>query len=30
MPGVNHFQLRRHFNDPNSPILTAMLALMGL
>ena len=30
MPGVNHFQLRRHFNDPNSPILKAMLALMGL
>ena len=30
MPGVNHFQLRRHFNDPKSPILTAMLALMGL
>ena len=30
MPGVNHFELRRHFNDPNSPILTAMLALMGL
>lgn len=30
MPGVNHFQLRRHFNDPQSPILTAMLALMGL
>ena len=30
MPGVNHFQLRRHFNDPKSPILTSMLALMGL
>ena len=30
MPGVNHFELRRHFNDPKSPILTAMLALMGL
>lgn len=30
MPGVNHFQLRRHFNDPKSPILTSMLALMSL
>ena len=30
MPGVNHFELRRHFNDPKSPILKAMLALMGL
>ena len=30
MPGVNHFELRRHFNDPDGPILTAMLRLMGL
>ena len=30
MPGVNHFELRRHFNDPKSPILTSMLALMSL
>ena len=30
MPGVNHFELRRHFNDPNGPILSAMLSLMGL
>ena len=30
MPGVNHFQLRRHFNDPKSPILKSMFALMGL
>ena len=30
MPGVNHFELRRHFNDPDGPILKAMLTLMGL
>ena len=30
MPGVNHFELRRHFNDPNGPILKSMLSLMGL
>ena len=30
MPGVNHFELRRHFNDPDGPILKAMLSLMGL
>ena len=30
MPGVNHFELRRHFNDPEGPILKAMLGLMGL
>ena len=30
MPGVNHFELRRHFNDPEGPILKAMLTLMGL
>ena len=30
MPGVNHFELRRHFNDPDGPILKAMLGLMGL
>ena len=30
MPGVNHFELRRHFNDPDGPILGAMLGLMGL
>ena len=30
MPGVNHFELRRHFNDPESPILKATFALMGL
>ena len=30
MPGVNHFELRRHFNDPASPILKAMLETMGL
>ena len=30
MEGVNHFELRRHFNDPDGPILKTMLALMGL
>ncbi len=30
MPGVNHFELRRHFNDPDGPILSSMLALMSL
>ena len=30
MPGVNHFELRRHFNDPESPILAAALEMMGL
>ncbi len=30
MEGVNHFELRRHFNDPDGPILSAMLRLMGL
>ena len=30
MPGVNHFELRRHFNDPEGPILKSMLSLMGL
>ena len=30
MPGVNHFELRRHFNDPDGPILKAMFELMGL
>ena len=30
MPGVNHFELRRHFNDPDGPILKATLEMMGL
>ena len=30
MSGVNHFALRRHFSDPDSPILKAMLKLMSL
>ena len=30
MPGVNHFELRRHFNDPGGPILKAALEMMGL
>ena len=30
MSGVNHFALRRHFNNPESPILKAMLKLMSL
>ncbi|MDE0059486.1 MAG: alpha/beta hydrolase [Defluviicoccus sp.] len=30
MPGVNHFELRRHFNDPEGPILKAALEMMGL
>ena len=30
MEGVNHFELRRHFNDPDGPILKTMLRLMGL
>ena len=30
MPGVNHFALRRHFNNPDSPIFKAMLKLMSL
>ena len=30
MPGVNHFERRRHFNDPDGPILKATLEMMGL
>ncbi len=30
MSGVNHFALRRHFNNPESPIFVAMLKLMSL
>ena len=30
LPGVNHFALRRYFNDPDGPILKATFAMMGV
>ena len=30
LPGVNHFEMRRYFNDPDGPVLKAALAMMGL
>ncbi len=30
LPGVNHFAVRRCFNDPDGPILKATFAMMGM